>query len=160
MFMKFKIPTLLKLLTIIVLLAVAGLILIMLPLTAAAHGVEISSSAVSGVEITALYDSGQPMSGAQVSIFTPDDPLEPWLTGLCDEQGKFFFVPDYSRPGLWEVMVRQAGHGDLIRIEVTGSEEIIAGREGGLTTLQKVIISLTVLWGAVGTALYFSRREQ
>ena len=138
---------------------IAGLVLILMPFTASAHGVDITSTAVSGVEITARYDSGQPMAGGQVSIYAPDDPLEPWLTGLCDEEGRFFFVPDYNRPGLWEVTVRLAGHGDLVRIEVTGNDEILAGKQGGLTLLQKTFMSLTVIWGAIGTALYFSRRK-
>jgi nickel transport protein len=137
----------------------AGLALLMLPLKVAAHGVQISSVMVSGVEIKALYDSGQPMAGGQVNVYAPDDPLEPWLTGICDEQGKFFFIPDYSKPGLWEVQVRLAGHGDLVRIEITGSEEAIATGTTGLSSLQKAVMALTVIWGAVGTALFFSRRR-
>lgn len=137
----------------------AGLLLFLVPIKGAAHGVQISSAMVNGIEITALYDSGQPMVGGQVNVYTPDDPLVPWLTGICDEQGKFFFIPDYSRPGLWEVQVRLAGHGDLIRIEITGSEEVIATGATGLSSLQKAVMALTVIWGAVGTALFFSRRR-
>ncbi len=137
----------------------AGLILLLLPFKAAAHGVQISSAMVNGIEITALYDSGQPMAGGQVNVYAPDDPLEPWLTGTCDEQGKFFFIPDYSKPGLWEVQVRLAGHGDLVRIEITGSEEAVVTGATGLSSLQKAVMALTVIWGAVGTALFFSRRR-
>jgi nickel transport protein len=148
-----------KLLLLRVLSLAAGLLLFLIPFKVAAHGVQISSATVSGIEITALYDSGQPMVGGQVNVYTPDDPLEPWLTGICDQQGKFFFIPDYSKPGLWEVQVRLAGHGDLIRIEVTGSEETIATGATGLSALQKAVMALTVIWGAVGTALFFSRRR-
>jgi nickel transport protein len=137
----------------------AGLILLLLPFKAAAHGVQISSAVVNGIEITALYDSGLPMAGGQVNVYAPDDPLEPWLTGVCDEQGKFFFIPDYSKPGLWEVQVRLAGHGDLVRIEITGSEEAVVTGATGLSSLQKAVMALTVIWGAVGTALFFSRRR-
>lgn len=137
----------------------AGLTLLLIPLEVTAHGVQISSVMVNGIEITALYDSGQPMAGGQVNVYAPDDPLEPWLTGICDQEGNFFFIPDYSKPGLWEVQVRLAGHGDLIRIEITGSEEAIATGTTGLSSLQKAVMALTVIWGAVGTALFFSRRR-
>lgn len=139
----------------------AGCILVLLflliPLQAYAHGTDLSYTLTTGIEITALYDSGQPMVGGQVSVFTPDEPIEPWITGLCDEQGKFFFVPDYSLPGLWEVQVRQAGHGDIIRIEVAGDETVVANGSASLTLAQKLLIALTVVWAAIGTALYFSR---
>jgi nickel transport protein len=148
-----------KLLLLRALSLAAGLILLLLPFKAAAHGVQISSAMVNGIEITALYDSGQPMAGGQVNVYAPDDPLEPWLTGVCDDQGKFFFIPDYSKPGLWEVQVRLAGHGDLVRIEITGSEEAIVTGTTGLSSLQKAVMALTVIWGAVGTALFFSRRR-
>jgi nickel transport protein len=137
----------------------AGIILLIMPVQASAHGVDISAVVLKGVEVTALYDSGQPMAGGQVRIYAPDEPLEPWLTGISDEEGKFFFVPDYSRPGLWEVQVRLAGHGDLIRVEVTAAEEAVTAGQVGLGTLQKLIIALSVVWGAVGTAFFFSRRK-
>jgi nickel transport protein len=135
------------------------LILLLFPLKVAAHGVDITAMPVNAVEIVALYDSGQPMAGGQVAIYAPDEPLEPWLTGICDEEGHFFFVPDYSRAGLWEIQVRLAGHGDLIRLEVTAAEEALASGPGGLTIMQKIVMALVVGWGAVGTALYFSRRQ-
>lgn len=135
-----------------------GLILLLTPCGASAHGVDINAVTVNAVEVIALYDSGQPMAGGQVAIYAPDEPLDPWLTGACDEEGRFFFRPDYSRPGLWEIQVRLAGHGDLIRLEVTAAEEALASGPGGLSLLQKLVMALVMGWGAVGTALYFSRR--
>jgi len=138
---------------------VSGLILLLSPLVVAAHGVDITAVPVNAVEIVALYDSGHPMAGGQVVIYAPDEPLEPWLIGTCDDEGRFVFVPDYSRPGLWEIQVRLAGHGDLIRFEVSAAEEVITAGQGGLSFLQKILMALVVAWGAVGTALYFSRRN-
>ena len=139
-------------------LVLALLLLSLTAQTAAAHGVELSYDARDGIEVTARYDSGDPMADAQVTIYEPGELSEPWLTGTCDEAGKFFFVPDPSLPGTWEVRVRQAGHGGLIRIEVEeGSIE--SGGSTGFTTLQKVVMALTVVWGCIGTALYFRRRK-
>ena len=137
---------------------VSGLILLLSPLEVFAHGVDIAAVPVNAVEVIALYDSGQPMAGGQVAIYAPDEPLEPWLTGTCDDEGRFIFVPDYSRPGLWEIQVRLAGHGDLIRFEVTAAKEAVADGPGGLSLLQKIVMAMVVAWGAVGTAFYFSRR--
>lgn len=123
-----------------------------------AHGVELSYEAVKVVEITALYDSGDPLAGGQVAVFSPDDPADPWLTGTCDDEGKFFFTPNPNRPGLWEVQVRLAGHGGLIRIEVADESSFFAGTTG-YTTLQKLVMALAVIWGLTGTVLFFSRRK-
>jgi nickel transport protein len=136
-----------------------GLILLLFPPLGSAHGVDITAVQVNAIEIVALYDSGQPMAGGQVAIYAPDEPLDPWLTGTCDDEGRFIFVPDYSRPGLWEIQVRLAGHGDLVRLQVTAAEKALASGPGGLTILQKIVMALVVGWGAVGTALYFSRRQ-
>lgn len=138
---------------------IGGLILLLSPFGVSAHGVDIAAVPINAVEVIALYDSGQPMAGGQVAIYAPDEPLEPWLTGTCDEEGRFIFRPDYSRPGLWEIQVRLAGHGDLIRFEVTAAEEAVADGPGGLSLLQKIVMALVVAWGAVGTAFYFSRRN-
>jgi len=124
-----------------------------------AHGVDLSYSAREGVEITAVYDSGGPIADGQVTVYAPGEPSRPWATGSCDESGRYFFVPDADLPGTWEVQVRKAGHGGIIRIEVEeGAVE--SGGSTGFSVLQKVIMSLAVIWGLVGTALFFLRRKK
>ncbi len=121
------------------------------------HGVELSSSIREGVEISAAFEGGGPMAEAQVSVFAPGEPVEPWLRGSTDEDGRFFFVPDYERPGTWEVQVRQAGHGGIVRVEID-SEGAVQTTAGGLTALQRALMAACVIWGSIGTALYFRRR--
>lgn len=125
---------------------------------ALAHGVSLTYETRPGVVISARYDSGEPLTGAQVTVFTPDNPAEPWLTGTSDASGRFYFTPDPAVPGLWEVQVRLAGHGGLIRVAVEEGGAAAAGASG-FTTLQKLIMVLAVLWGLAGTAMYFSRRK-
>ncbi|MBE0431174.1 MAG: carboxypeptidase regulatory-like domain-containing protein [Dehalococcoidia bacterium] len=131
----------------------------MLSMPIHAHGVRIHHTVDVVVEITAAYDSGEPMAGAQVSVYAPDDPSTPWLTGVCDDEGRFSFAPDVSRPGTWTVRVRQAGHGDIVYISVGGSSDT-SGRASGYAPLQIVLMAVCVVWGSVGTALYFSRRRR
>lgn len=123
-----------------------------------AHGVELEYYECSAIEVVARYDTGEPMAEAQVAVFAPGSPAEPWLTGFCDESGRYSFVPDPQIPGLWEVQVRQAGHGGRIRIEV-GESGVDAPAVGGFTNAQKILMIAAVTWGLIGTALFFSRRR-
>jgi len=131
-----------------------------LPTTAYAHGAEIQYTVDTTIAIIASYDSGEPMSGAQVVIYAPDDPANPWLTGVCDDEGRFSFSPDASKPGMWDVQVRQAGHGDIVHIPIGAGIEAPASDIGGYTHLQIGLMAACVVWGSIGTALYFSRRRK
>ncbi len=140
--------------------------------SALAHGVTITYEARTTLVVTlhATFDSGEPMAGGQVTIYTPDDPVNPWQRGVCDEQGRYTFTPDPTLPGTWEVQVRQAGHGDIIYVTVAPSAEAeeestatalprSAGGQatpGGYTPFQYVVMGAAVVWGCVGTALYFA----
>jgi nickel transport protein len=124
--------------------------------TAFAHGANIEYTVSMAVEIVATYDTGAPMAEGQVTVYAPDDPSTPWLTGTCDEEGRFLFTPDPAIPGTWDVQVRQAGHGDIIHIPVGEGTTTSAG--SSFTPLQMVLMGGCVIWGLIGTALFFSRR--
>jgi nickel transport protein len=129
-----------------------------LPVGVYAHGVNIEYTSDITIEIIARYDTGTPMAEAQVAVYAPDEPNTPWLTGVCDEEGRFSFVPDTSQPGIWDVQVRLAGHGGIIHIPV--GETTAAEGGGGFSHLQIGLMAACVVWGSVGTALYFSRRRR
>jgi len=131
---------------------------LLLPAPALAHGVNIQYSSDTEITIVAKYDSGEPMAGAQVAVYAPDDPSTPWLTGLCDDEGRFSFTPDASKPGTWDVQVRLAGHGGMIHIPV-GEGTAGSGGVGGYSYLQIALMAACVIWGCIGTALYFRRRR-
>lgn len=139
----------------IVFLLILGLIL---PMTAYAHGAKIEYTVSMTIEIVAMYDNGEPMAGAQVVIYAPADPSVAWLTEVCDDEGRFTFTPDVSKPGIWDVQVRQAGHGDMVHIPV-GEDMVTTSGIGGYTVLQIVFMAACVVWGFVGMAFYFSRRK-
>jgi nickel transport protein len=135
----------------------AALLILGITGTARAHGARIEYTVHTAVELVATYDSGEPLAGGQVTVYAPDDPATPWLTGVCDDEGHFAFTPDPDKPGSWDVQVRQAGHGDIVHIPIgTGT----AGSGGaGFSPAQIVLMSVCVVWGFVGTALFFSRRK-
>ena len=128
-----------------------------LPAQVYAHGAKIEYTIGMTVEIVAAYDSGEPMAGAQVTVYAPDDPTTPWLTGVCDDEGRFSFTPDTTKPGTWDIQVRQAGHGDIVHIPIGGGSADNGG--GSNTPLQILLMAVCVIWGCIGTALYFSRRK-
>lgn len=126
---------------------------------ATAHGAFVDLATVAAVSIQARYDTGEPMADAQVSVFAPDDPAQPWLTGQTDAAGHFVFTPD-ARAGRWAVQVRQAGHGAMnyVAIAADGSATVTAAAApGGVSLAQRLLMVASVVWGAIGTALYFRR---
>ena len=127
------------------------------PLAAFGHGVAIEYQTTKAVGLTARYDTGEPLSNGQVTIYAPDNPSTPWKTGQCDEEGRFTFTPDPSKTGTWDIQVRKAGHGGMIHVNV-GGEETVAGSTG-YTTPQIVLMVACVVWGFIGTALFFKRRK-
>ena len=140
--------------------AVIGVLVLclLLPAEALAHGVSIQYTSDVEITIVARYDSGEPMADAQVTVYAPDDPSTPWLTGVCDDEGRFSFTPDSSRPGIWDVQVRLAGHGGMVHIPV-GEGAATSGGFGGYSYLQIALMVACVIWGSIGTALYFRPRR-
>jgi nickel transport protein len=137
---------------------ILALLLLLMPTAALAHGVDITHQIKTAVEIEAKYDTGQPVSVGQVAIFAPDDPGKPWSTGKTDENGRYVFTPDPSKTGTWDVQVRLAGHGGMVHIPV-GGDRSAAPAGTSYTTMQIVLMSACVIWGLVGTALFFARRK-
>lgn len=133
-----------------------------------AHGVAISYKIEQAIAIAATYDSGEPMADAQVIIYAPDNPSQAWQKGTTDDKGRFVFVPDRAKPGNWEVAVRQAGHGDIAVVPVESetaetpepTRASLSGGTGTLTPLQKGLMVGSVIWGFIGTALFFIRGKK
>ena len=127
------------------------------------HGVVITHETMPAIAIQANYDTGEPMAEAQVTVYAPGDPTTPWITDTTTAEGEFIFTPDRDQPGTWEVQVRQAGHGQLLAIPITETAEGIevtsgAASQGATTPLQRGVMIGSVVWGCVGTALFFSRK--
>lgn len=143
---------------------------------ALAHGVTVEHHQVSSIELEARFDSDEPMANAQVLVYAPGSPTDVWQQGTTDDQGRFSFTPDSSQPGAWEVMVRQAGHGVLTTIPVADSTsggepattpaEAQAGSNSlispstALSPVQQGITVGSVIWGFIGTALFFARGKR
>jgi nickel transport protein len=150
------------------LVCIGATLLLLAPARVQAHGVTVEHTVMqtTTVSLVARYDSGEPMAGAQVTIYAPDAPLTPWQTGICDAAGRYQFTPDPTLAGTWEIQVRQAGHGTTIYVEtgdMTSSETratLLPGSSGQpYTPLQLLLMGGAVVWGCIGTGLFFARRR-
>ncbi|MEM6753331.1 MAG: carboxypeptidase-like regulatory domain-containing protein [Cyanobacteria bacterium P01_C01_bin.38] len=153
-----------------------------LPTKTLAHGTKISYENTEAIVIKAAYDTGEPMGKAQISVYSPDNPSEPWLTGTTDEKGRFLFQPDSTKSGNWEVKVRHLGHGGVVKVPVTTAqpteiqqtqptaspnsstpEQVVRVPESDnleYTPVQRGLMIASVIWGCVGTALFFLNRKK
>jgi nickel transport protein len=135
--------------------------------TVFAHGAHLSWTARGdSIEVRAEFDDGSPMAGAQVAVFSTEDPVNPCMTGETDVSGCFAFLPDGDSVEAWDVQVRLAGHGGMVRVYRT-SATADTGEEGApgsgsdrFTTLQLLVMAVCVVWGLTGTALYFRSRSR
>lgn len=143
-------------------LTATALVLLLLTLNTthpvAAHGTDIVYAVGPQVQLQAKFDTGEPMANAQITVYSPEDPANPWLVGEADAEGNFAFAPDVTLPGRWDIFVRTAGHGDSLYVELDEGGAVVAGStSGGFTVPQIVLMSASVIWGMIGTALYFAR---
>lgn len=124
------------------------------------HGAQVTwAMEGDSVHIRASFDDGLPMSSAQVSVFTSSALTVPYLTGLTDDNGSFLFFPDASASTDWDVQVRKAGHGDIIHFSLADNS-VIEYSERGFSVMQIVLMSACVVWGFIGTALFFASKRK
>lgn len=85
------------------------------------------------LELRSTFGNGQPLKGASVTVYSPEQPNRVWEKGLTDSEGRYTFKPDESITGEWEVNIKRDGHQDIIHVPVTGAgietEQIAQGSE-------------------------------
>jgi nickel transport protein len=122
------------------------------------HGTGYEILGRGGITIRAFFASGEPIARADVKVFAPRE-TEPHATLTTDADGVFTFRPD--RPGVWVLQVRdRGGHG--VRINCDVNDDMVveqAAGAGRIGAVQKTIMAACVIWGFVGTALFFRRNS-
>lgn len=128
------------------------------PLPALPHAALIEAEAAQAIRLHAFYDTGEPMAEAQVIVFAPDTPSEPWARGTTDAEGRFVFVPG-PEAGRWTVQVRQAGHGAMAHVEMGAAAPVVIAAAAAPGWVERVVTIALVAWGALGTALFAMRNR-
>jgi nickel transport protein len=94
-----------------------------LPTAAFAHQVQtnyvLDAQTRSNLQVQAVFSNGEPLKGANVTIYSPEQPNRPWAKGLTDSEGRYTFDPDESVSGNWEIDIERAGHGDILVVPVS-----------------------------------------
>ncbi|HEY9738724.1 MAG TPA: carboxypeptidase-like regulatory domain-containing protein [Trichocoleus sp.] len=151
-----------KLLVSLTLAAAAGSLALTLGTAtkALAHAVETNyiltqqaGSALPGLEFQSIYSTGEPLNGATVEIYAPNNPEQPWQEITADAEGRFAFTPDPAIPGDWEVIIRQEGHGDIwtVPVDEMGIEYDKIGLDRSSDIHYAAAPMLTVGAGAIAT---------
>lgn len=92
------------------------------PTEAFAHQVQtnyvIDAQSRNTLEVQSVFSNGEPLKGANVTIYSPEQPHRPWAKGMTDARGRFTFTPDRSISGDWEIDIQREGHGDILVVPV------------------------------------------
>ncbi|NJK33572.1 MAG: hypothetical protein HC919_00715 [Oscillatoriales cyanobacterium SM2_2_1] len=142
-----------------------------------AHAVQLQHRTTRAIAITARHGD-EPLSGGQIVIFSPQNKSTPWQRGILNAKGNYVFVPDWEMSGTWEIRVAQGGHGGVLTIPISdapAAPPTPAIPEVGLpvppvapppeviqppadfSPIQRTVMIGSVVWGLVGTALFFAR---
>ena len=131
-------------------------VIFLLPPVIYAHGVSGKIDA-GGIVVTAVYDSGEPMSYAKVKISAPGARLT-FQSGRTDRNGRFCFFPDAK--GDWEVIVDdEMGHRLEVMVPVDEtmalkSDQKTGGRGGSsFSRYEKALMGISIIFGIFGTIL-------
>lgn len=123
------------------------------------HGTRYEIVKSGKIGVKAMYDTGEAMADAKVLVFPPGSSSSA-ASISTDNSGVFYFTPD--SPGTWTFQVRDnSGHGMRINLQIDESLSLQSGDQSGsgLNMLQKGVMALSIVWGAIGTALYFKGRK-
>ena len=134
----------------------------MLPSLLHAHGVTSKIDA-GGIVVSAMYDTGEAMDYARVTISAPGASLT-FQSGRTDRNGRFCFFPDVS--GDWKVVIDdEMGHRLEVNVFVDQAMSLQANREnektgpGYLTRCQKAIMGVSIIFGISGILFWWRGRK-
>jgi len=128
-----------------------------LNIAAYSHGTKFTVIQPKEIRIQAAFDTGEPMADAEVLLFPPNETRES-SSVHTDSNGVFTFIPD--RPGVWVCQVRhKSGHGMRINSDINENLSLSShSRISGVSQTQKIIMAICVIWGMIGTALFFKNK--
>ena len=135
---------------------------VLLPAPVYAHGV-MGKTGTGGIVVSAMYDTGEAMDYAKVTILAPDANLK-FQSGRTDRNGRFCFFPDVS--GNWKVVVDdEMGHRLEVNVTVDQAMVLRANPENGnarpnvLTRWEKAVMGVSIIFGISGILFWLKGRK-
>lgn len=128
--------------------------------TAMAHDLALRvEQAQPAVIVYATYGGSEPVTDADVSVFSPDNQQSPFQTGLTDVKGVFAFVP--SESGEWLVVFDDGyGHRAERKIAVDFQGDGAASTGSERSTLDKAVLGVSMIFGLTGVFLWLQTRRR
>jgi nickel transport protein len=117
------------------------------------HTVENGEATV----VVLYYADGKPFSYESYEVFRPGEET-PFQVGRTDAAGRVVFIPD--RSGRWRIRAfSEDGHGVDFETQTGPSEHVEARTGGGAgTTVQRIVVGVSVIFGIFGVIVLFWRR--
>jgi nickel transport protein len=134
-----------------------------LPTIVYAHGV-MSKIDTGGIVVSAMYDTGETMDYARVTVLAPGSSLK-FQSGRTDRNGRFCFFPDVK--GEWKMVVDdEMGHRLEVNVPVDEAMTLQENPEknahaGGalLTRYQKAVMGISIIFGISGILFWWKGRK-
>jgi nickel transport protein len=127
-----------------------------------AHGVT-SNIDTGGIVVSAMYDTGEAMDYARVTVLAPGASLK-FQSGRTDRNGRFCFFPDVS--GDWKVVVDdEMGHRLEVNVTVDNAMALQVNPENGnlgqslFSGFEKIVIGVSIIFGISGILFWFKARK-
>jgi nickel transport protein len=127
-----------------------------------AHGVT-SKIDTGGIVVSAMYDTGEAMDYARVTVLAPGANLK-FQSGRTDRNGRFCFFPDVS--GNWKVVVDdEMGHRLKVTVPVDEAMALQANPENGnlkpgsLARWEKAVMGVSIIFGISGILFWLKGRK-
>ncbi len=132
-------------------LAILIFIILFAPSLLLSHGVDIMMID-GGTGVKVMYDSGDPISQADVIVYSPDG--EPFQSGLTDKNGCFLFFPDID--GEWKIKINDGmGHGGIRSILMKNLKVVNRNEDYDLPGRRvKILSGISVIFGLTGILFF------
>lgn len=139
-------------------LIIIFILILIMPTVIYAHGV-VYEFVQNKVCIKVSYESGEAFYPATVKVYRPDE-KKVSMKSKTDENGFFSFEPDIA--GKWILMFQDSsGHGTRVNVNIKDDLTLdIENSVDSISVFQKIIMGICVIWGFVGTALFFIKRRK
>jgi nickel transport protein len=138
-----------------------SLLCIFAAISAYGHGVDaVTADADSVVAVEIRYNSGEPMTYATISVFSPSSPKTEVIAGFADRNGRYAFIPDED--GEWRVEASDGmGHKSVITVNATMHAHEAVSKSGGKSPLYlRALLGVSLILNIFAVYSFVAKRRK